>query len=173
MSNNATLVSHLIPPPPPQLSVIDFEEFLAMVQRQMVAQASEPDIGLEAFRVFDKNGDGFISADELRQIMASLGETLTDEEVEMMIDEADVDGDGQISYKVSSFLLLSTTTEKRNNSIFSTSHHVSYVPVHSFSIMPRDISFLILSPFLHCNISFLALSLFLALQEFSKLLLCG
>mmetsp|Transcript_9810 Transcript_9810/g.20818 ORF Transcript_9810/g.20818 Transcript_9810/m.20818 type:complete len:153 (-) Transcript_9810:278-736(-) len=86
--------------------VIDFDEFLAMVQRQMVAQASEPDIGLEAFRVFDKNGDGYISADELRQIMASLGETLTDEEVEMMIDEADVDGDGQISYKEFSKLLL-------------------------------------------------------------------
>ena len=38
-------------------------------------------------------------ADELRQIMAKLGETLTDEEVEMMIEEADSDGDGQISYK--------------------------------------------------------------------------
>lgn len=40
-----------------------------------------------------------ITADELRQIMAKLGETLTDEEVEMMIEEADSDGDGQISYK--------------------------------------------------------------------------
>lgn len=79
--------------------VIDFSEFLTMVQRQKIAQEKEPDIGLEAFSVFDQNGDGFISAEELRQIMVKLGESLTDEEIEMMIDEADVDGDGRISYK--------------------------------------------------------------------------
>ena len=79
--------------------VIDFQEFLDMVRRQEVHQTNEPDIGLEAFKVFDVDGDGYITADELRQIMAKLGETLTDEEVEMMIEEADSDGDGQISYK--------------------------------------------------------------------------
>lgn len=31
--------------------------------------------------------------------MKSLGENLTDEEIEDMINEADVDGDGQISYE--------------------------------------------------------------------------
>mmetsp|Transcript_24132 Transcript_24132/g.56661 ORF Transcript_24132/g.56661 Transcript_24132/m.56661 type:complete len:155 (-) Transcript_24132:363-827(-) len=86
--------------------VIDFQEFLDMVRRQEILQTNEPDIGLEAFKVFDVDGDGFITAEELRQIMAKLGETLTDEEVEMMIDEADVDGDGQVSYKEFSKLLL-------------------------------------------------------------------
>jgi len=33
----------------------------------------------EAFRVFDKDGNGFISAAELRHIMTNLGEKLTDE----------------------------------------------------------------------------------------------
>jgi Ca2+-binding EF-hand superfamily protein len=79
--------------------VIDFQEFLDMVRRQEILQMNEPDIGLEAFKVFDVDGDGFITAEELRQIMAKLGETMTDEEVEMMIEEADADGDGQISYK--------------------------------------------------------------------------
>ena len=41
---------------------------------------------------------GFISAAELRHIMTNLGEKLTDEEVDEMIREADVDGDGQINY---------------------------------------------------------------------------
>lgn len=53
----------------------------------------------EAFKVFDKDGNGFISAAELRHVMTNLGEKLTDDEVDEMIREADVDGDGQINYE--------------------------------------------------------------------------
>ena len=49
--------------------------------------------------MFDKDGNGFISASELRQVMANLGEKLTDEEVDEMIREADIDGDGQVNYE--------------------------------------------------------------------------
>ena len=52
----------------------------------------------EAFKVFDKDGNGFISAAELRHVMTNLGEKLSDAEVDEMIREADVDGDGQINY---------------------------------------------------------------------------
>merc|ERR1719150_2440257 len=54
---------------------------------------------IEAFKVFDRDGNGFISAAELRHVMTTLGEKLTDEEVDEMIREADVDGDGQINYE--------------------------------------------------------------------------
>jgi len=53
----------------------------------------------EAFMVFDKDGNGFISAAELRHVMTNLGEKLTDEEVDEMIREADIDGDGQVNYE--------------------------------------------------------------------------
>jgi calmodulin len=53
----------------------------------------------EAFKVFDKDGNGFISAAELRHVMTNLGEKLTEGEVDEMIREADVDGDGQINYE--------------------------------------------------------------------------
>ena len=52
----------------------------------------------EAFKVFDRDNNGFISAQELRLVMANLGEKLTDEEVEEMIKEADMNGDGQVDY---------------------------------------------------------------------------
>ncbi len=61
--------------------------------RKMKDTDSEEEI-LEAFKVFDKDGNGFISAAELRHIMTNLGEKLTDEEVDEMIREADIDGDG-------------------------------------------------------------------------------
>jgi len=76
---------------------IDFPEFLNMMARKMKDADSEEQIK-EAFKVFDKNGDGFISAAELRHVMTNLGEKLTDEEVDEMIREADISGDGQINY---------------------------------------------------------------------------
>lgn len=69
-----------------------------MMSNKMKERDSEKELK-EAFRVFDKNGDGFISAPELRHVMTNLGEKLTDEEVEDMIKEADLDGDGLVNYE--------------------------------------------------------------------------
>ncbi|XP_021563722.1 calmodulin-2/4-like isoform X2 [Carlito syrichta] len=77
---------------------IDFPEFLTMMARKMKDTDSEEEIR-EAFRVFDKDGNGYISAAELRHVMTNLGEKLTDEEVDEMIREADIDGDGQVNYE--------------------------------------------------------------------------
>ncbi|KAG0497010.1 hypothetical protein HPP92_001701 [Vanilla planifolia] len=77
---------------------IDFPEFLTLMSRKMKDTDSEEELK-EAFRVFDKDQNGFISAAELRHVMTNLGEKLTDEEVDEMIREADVDGDGQINYE--------------------------------------------------------------------------
>ncbi|KAJ6218910.1 hypothetical protein RDWZM_004722 [Blomia tropicalis] len=76
---------------------IEFNEFLHMMSKKMKETDKEEELK-EAFRVFDRNGDGFISAPELRLVMTNLGEKLTDEEVEDMIKEADLDGDGLVNY---------------------------------------------------------------------------
>eukprot|EP01047_Picozoa_sp_COSAG01_P012812 COSAG01_NODE_585_length_15160_cov_15.779473_13_plen_152_part_00 len=74
---------------------IDFGEFLAMMAKQMKAADGEEEIR-EAFKVFDQDGRGFIDADELRDVLKSLGMVADDEECTAhdMIRVADVDGDG-------------------------------------------------------------------------------
>ena len=62
----------------------------------------------QLFRVFDKDGNGYISVDELRQVMTNLGEKLTEDEVDEMVREADLDGDGEVNYE--EFVTMMTST---------------------------------------------------------------
>jgi calmodulin len=54
---------------------------------------------MDAFRAFDKNGDGMLSAVELKAAMAGLGNPLSDPEIEAMIRLADSDGNGKVDYE--------------------------------------------------------------------------
>ncbi|XP_050539789.1 calmodulin-beta-like [Daktulosphaira vitifoliae] len=76
---------------------IEFNEFLLMMARKLKVSDGEEEMH-HAFNVFDKNGDGFITFDELKRVMFSIGERLTDEEIEDMIKEADLNGDKKIDY---------------------------------------------------------------------------
>jgi len=73
-------------------AAIDFPEFLSLMSRKMKDTDTEEEL-IEAFKVFDRDVNGFINAAELRHVMSNLGEKLTDEEIDEMIREADVDGD--------------------------------------------------------------------------------
>ena len=81
---------------------IDFNEFIEMMLRR--DSKIEEDV-LHAFRVFDRDGDGLISAEELKLTMNNLGEPLTDHEVKSMIEAADIDGDGRINFQEFSRLM--------------------------------------------------------------------
>ncbi|KAH6558449.1 hypothetical protein KP509_1Z063000 [Ceratopteris richardii] len=72
---------------------IDFNTFLPLMARKMKDTDSEEELK-EAFKVFDKERNGFISAAELRHVMTNLGEKLTDEEVDEMVREAGIDPEG-------------------------------------------------------------------------------
>ena len=52
-----------------------------------------------AFRMFDRNKDGYVDAIELRKITTTMGERLTDEEVEAFMNEADSNGDGKVDFE--------------------------------------------------------------------------
>ncbi|XP_054822260.1 calmodulin-like protein 11 isoform X1 [Prosopis cineraria] len=85
---------------------IEFAEFLTLMAKKMKETDAEEELK-EAFKVFDKDQNGYISASELRHVMINLGEKLTDEEVDQMIKEADLDGDGQVNFD--EFVKLMTT----------------------------------------------------------------
>lgn len=74
---------------------IEFDEFLSMMGRKVQQADSESELRA-AFAVFDRDGSGTISAEELRNVMKSIGENLSDAEIDEMIKEADANGDGNI-----------------------------------------------------------------------------
>lgn len=90
---------------------LDFSEFVAFYyslseERGLKAQSGPQDLsqdeaGLrDAFQVFDKDGDGFICAEELQSVLSSMGlehgRKLVD--CRNMIHKVDVDGDGQVNF---------------------------------------------------------------------------
>lgn len=76
---------------------IDFTEFLALMSRQM-RQSDINDELREAFRVFDRDNDGFIQPQDLRSLLISLGLDSSSEVIRRMINEADRNRDGKIDF---------------------------------------------------------------------------
>lgn len=75
---------------------IDFNDFLKLMTQKMSEKDSKEEI-LKAFRLFDDDSTGRISFKNLKRVAKELGENLTDEELQEMIDEADRDNDGEIN----------------------------------------------------------------------------
>ncbi|KAJ8558039.1 hypothetical protein K7X08_004805 [Anisodus acutangulus] len=94
---------------------IEFTEFLNLMAKKMKDTDAEEELK-EAFKVFDKDQNGYISATELRHVMINLGEKLTDEEVEQMIREADLDGDGQVNFDEFVKMMMNRLEEIRTQS---------------------------------------------------------
>ena len=77
---------------------IDFMEFLEVMAKKMGEHTFEDDLR-DAFQLFDRDSNGYISKRELTFVMTSLGEQITDAAVENMIKEVDLDGDGRVNYE--------------------------------------------------------------------------
>lgn len=75
---------------------VNFSEFLTMMTTKMGERDSREEI-IKAFRLFDDDETGKISFRNLKRVAMELGETISDEELQEMIDEADRDGDGEVS----------------------------------------------------------------------------
>ena len=49
--------------------------------------------------MFDRDSNGYISASEFRYVLTTLGEKMSDTEVDELLTSADIDGDGQINHE--------------------------------------------------------------------------
>jgi len=76
---------------------IDFHEFINMMKKKSSETDQLEDLK-EAFRMFDKNNDGFIDLVELRKVTTLMGASLTSKELNEFMKEADKDGNGKIDY---------------------------------------------------------------------------
>ncbi|XP_002047651.3 calmodulin [Drosophila virilis] len=77
---------------------IDFEEFVSAMMAKLNTRADE-DVLREAFSVYDKENTGYIGVDQLRTVMIALKLKPTDEELDELIREGDIDGDGYLNYE--------------------------------------------------------------------------
>ena len=78
---------------------VELDEFVSLLGlMKELYRVSEEEIK-GTFKIFDRNGDGSISSDELREVMTSVGAKLTEDEITAMIDEADADADGSVDYE--------------------------------------------------------------------------
>ena len=110
---------------------IQFPEFLLMMAKKTSELNAEDEIR-EAFHVFDRDGNGYISRNEFSAVLLNIGEKITDEEMQgkrsvlptlieiirkfsyfftEFIEEADIDGDGKINYEEFYLMMTSGTAE--------------------------------------------------------------
>jgi calmodulin len=65
--------------------------------RMMLTINSEKDM-LESFKIFDSKHEKAITFQGLKDVLAKMGEKMSDDDIMNLIKEADEDGDGKVSF---------------------------------------------------------------------------
>ncbi len=80
---------------------IEFAEFCQLCAKFLVEEPDEDTMKAElkeAFRIYDKNSNGYITTDQLREIISELDQRLTPEDLDGIIEEIDEDGSGTMDF---------------------------------------------------------------------------
>ncbi|KAK3087738.1 hypothetical protein FSP39_010002 [Pinctada imbricata] len=75
-----------------------YEDYEKIMIDQMKNRDKEEELFTQAFKKFDRDGNGIIDFKELKFILCRTGDKLTDEEVDEFFQEADQNHDGKINY---------------------------------------------------------------------------
>lgn len=78
---------------------IEYEEFVILMSKHLKDPVDVEQEMRDAFAVFDRDGNHFIDAGEIRYVMKNIGEKLTDAQVDEIFRRADLNGDGKLDYE--------------------------------------------------------------------------
>lgn len=80
-------------------SDFDFETYQEIINRpDGFKPLGAPEDYIKGFQVFDKDNTGYIGVGELRYILTSIGEKLSDSEVDELLKGVNVTSDGNVDY---------------------------------------------------------------------------
>ena len=77
---------------------IEFDEFVTLMISKMKDNDSEEEI-YEAFKIFDKKGNGKVSKSDIKSVMNTLHETITPMELDELMEKWDSDRDGFLNFQ--------------------------------------------------------------------------
>ena len=79
---------------------LDFEEFVTLMEKQTnYVDQTEEELVLAAFKSFDKDHDGKITNHEFKYLLTKMGDKFTDEELNLLFQESDLDINGTLDYQ--------------------------------------------------------------------------
>ena len=79
---------------------ITFDEFIEFIKKYHLSKnKNSTDEIIGAFQVFDKNHNGVLSLSEFKHILMDLGQKFTEEEVNEIFNESDLNKNGNLDYK--------------------------------------------------------------------------
>ena len=77
---------------------MEFYEFVDLMSRvPWGEQGSQQELSSAVDWLFDHEHDGLASVAEMRRLLTTIGEPLTDDEIDMMIKQLSPDGDGKVT----------------------------------------------------------------------------
>ncbi|KAG8270009.1 hypothetical protein J6590_094712 [Homalodisca vitripennis] len=129
---------------------LEFDEFCILASRFLTEDETGNDCEeelREAFRLYDKEGQGYITTDVLKEIFRELDHSITEDDLENMIEEIDADGSGTVDFEerrmMNTWIALAEGGRKTNDeyldcssSILSYLEQMRAVPVVNFLIYP-------------------------------------
>merc|ERR1711971_465578 len=79
---------------------LEFPEFIQLASKFLVEEDEEQMKWelREAFRIYDKQGNGYITVEVLKEILREIDTSLDDWSLEQIIDEVDEDGSGTVDF---------------------------------------------------------------------------
>ncbi|XP_003380286.1 calmodulin [Trichinella spiralis] len=77
---------------------VDFDALFPLMTCEVESDEERMELK-ETFKIFDRDGDGYITAEELKNVLNDLGDPVSDEEVLAILTSTDNDKDGLISFE--------------------------------------------------------------------------